>query len=214
MTGEPLREVNFYLPTRSVAALKLIPGFESFDPNLEVLHCDKPGTGSVDAPRAFHLKLATILRGELNFTPCKSDEELLVLHSTAFGTTKYTKGKPTLASRNLPTDRSGNVASNHKGNLPGDLVAIVAIHVDDLKFAGPRDVINWIITCLEATFGKLITQWHSFTNCGDTSRGYCNTAIGSSSITSRVCGDRRARYAPPPRGRRRREQGPRGRVSR
>ena len=150
LTGEPLREVNFYLPTRSVAALKLIPGFESFDPNLEVLHCDKPGTGSVDAPRAFHLKLATILRGELNFTPCKSDEELLVLHSAAFGTTKYTKGKPTLASRILPTDRTGKDASNHKGILPGDLVAIVAIHVDDLKFAGPRDVINWIITCLES----------------------------------------------------------------
>ena len=53
ITGEPLRDVNFYLNPVSVAVLKQVPGFEDFDPALEVLHCTKPVTGSVDAPRAF-----------------------------------------------------------------------------------------------------------------------------------------------------------------
>ena len=56
MTGEPLREVNFTLPSQ----LRQIPGFESFDPVTEVLHCDKPGTGSVDAPRCFSIKLGRV----------------------------------------------------------------------------------------------------------------------------------------------------------
>jgi hypothetical protein len=56
MTGEPVREVNFYLPARSSVLLKQVDGFQNFNPQLEVLHCDKPGTGSVDAPRCFSLK--------------------------------------------------------------------------------------------------------------------------------------------------------------
>ena len=45
ITGEPLREVNFYLPPGSVSLLRRVPGFENFDPSTEVCHCDKPGTG-------------------------------------------------------------------------------------------------------------------------------------------------------------------------
>ena len=57
LTGEKKREVNFYLPAANVHLLKRVGGFETFDPNREVHHCDKPGTGSVDAPRCFSLKL-------------------------------------------------------------------------------------------------------------------------------------------------------------
>ncbi len=57
LTGEPLREVNFYLPASNIPLLRKLPGFENFDPMKEVLHCDKPGTGLVDAPRAFSIKL-------------------------------------------------------------------------------------------------------------------------------------------------------------
>ena len=53
MTGEPLREVNFYLPADNIPLLRMIPGFEDVNPQTEVLHCDKPGTGLGDAPRAF-----------------------------------------------------------------------------------------------------------------------------------------------------------------
>ena len=46
------------------------------------------------------------------------------------------------------------------------MLAILAIHVDDLKFAGDKQVILEIVGHLETTFGKLIVQWHQFTNCG------------------------------------------------
>ena len=60
LTGETQREVNFYLPKNQISIRRKVPGFEDFDPNTEVLHCDKPGTGLVDAPRAFSLKLARV----------------------------------------------------------------------------------------------------------------------------------------------------------
>ena len=37
---------------------------ENFDPQTEVLHCDKPGTGLVDAPRAFSMKLKRVTETE------------------------------------------------------------------------------------------------------------------------------------------------------
>ena len=70
MTGDPLREVNFYLPSDNFPLLQMIPGFEDFDPQHEVLHCDKPGTGLGDAPRAFSIKLRS--RTRANSCPAKS----------------------------------------------------------------------------------------------------------------------------------------------
>lgn len=55
MTGEPIREANFYLPADSVSILRQVPGFEDFDPLQECLHFDKPGTGLIDASRAFRM---------------------------------------------------------------------------------------------------------------------------------------------------------------
>ena len=59
-TGEPLREVNFVLPSYCIPLLRRIPGYEDFNPAREVLHCEKPGTGCNDAPRCFSMKLAKI----------------------------------------------------------------------------------------------------------------------------------------------------------
>ena len=53
LTGEPLREVHFYLPAQNIPLLMEIPGFEDFSPQLEVLHCERAATGTIDAPRAF-----------------------------------------------------------------------------------------------------------------------------------------------------------------
>ena len=61
-TGEPIREVNFYLPGNCVSILKQVLGFEDFNEHTEVLHCEKPGTGLVDAPRAFSLKLSQVTK--------------------------------------------------------------------------------------------------------------------------------------------------------
>ena len=59
-TGETQREVNFELPASTAAVLRQVPGYESFDHRTEVLHCDKPGTGLRDAPRAFSQKLRKV----------------------------------------------------------------------------------------------------------------------------------------------------------
>ena len=136
MTGEPLRDVCFTLPQHSITALRQLPGYGDFDPASEVLHCVKPGTGSVDAPRAFHLKLAKVTRQQCNLTPTRTDNELLILH------------------RECPQARAG------AGTV---LVAVMAIHVDDLKITGERDTILEIIKHLETTFGKLVLQWYRFT---------------------------------------------------
>ena len=78
LTGEPIREVNFYLPGNCVSILKQVPGFEDFNEQTEVLHCDKPGTGLVDAPRAFSLKLSQATKNRCRMIPSSVDGELVL----------------------------------------------------------------------------------------------------------------------------------------
>ena len=87
ITGETLREVNFTLPYGEdvIACSRQVEGFENFDPKTEVLHCDKPGTGSVDAPRAFSLKLASVTQGKCDLQPTTNDEELCLKHCRKTG---------------------------------------------------------------------------------------------------------------------------------
>ena len=80
LTGEKKREVNFYLPTWSIPLLRQVPGFENFDPKTEALRCDKPGTGLVDAPRAFSMKLSQITRDKCKLIPSQVDPELCFRH--------------------------------------------------------------------------------------------------------------------------------------
>jgi len=80
LTGEPEREVNLYLPAGQIALLRQVPGFESFGPQMEVLHCDKPGTGLVDAPRAFSIKLQMITRDKCKLLPSSIDPEMCFRH--------------------------------------------------------------------------------------------------------------------------------------
>ena len=49
--------MNFELDPRSVAVLRRFKGFEDYDPYYEVLGNTKPGTGGVDAPQCFGIKL-------------------------------------------------------------------------------------------------------------------------------------------------------------
>ena len=78
LTGEPIREVNFTLPRACTDILRQVPGFEDFDENMEVLHCDKPGTGLVDAPRAFSMKLSMVTKDQCHMMPTTVDNELCV----------------------------------------------------------------------------------------------------------------------------------------
>ena len=56
-TNAPLRDVSFELCDRAASVLGRLSGMEGFDPQTEVLHCLKPGTGCRDAPRCFAIKL-------------------------------------------------------------------------------------------------------------------------------------------------------------
>ena len=87
-TGEPLREVNFVLPAYCIALLRQIPGYESFNPAAEVLHCEKPGTGCNDAPRCFSLKLAQVTRNLCHLRPSTVDGELCMQHLVEAGRSK------------------------------------------------------------------------------------------------------------------------------
>ncbi|MCP3885256.1 MAG: hypothetical protein GY700_07245, partial [Propionibacteriaceae bacterium] len=78
ITGEPEREVYFYLPTNNIPLLRKIPGFEDFNAQLEVLHCESAATGTVDAPRAFSLKLGQITSEQCNMKPSHIDRELCI----------------------------------------------------------------------------------------------------------------------------------------
>ena len=130
LTGEKKREVNFYLPAANVHLLKRVAGFESFDPSREVLHCDKPGTGSVDAPRCFSLKLSICTTQDCGMTSSTVDHELCTLH------------------------------------VNGELKVIMTKHVDDLKVAGERKYVDFVLGKIQAMFGNLKIEWNCFTNCG------------------------------------------------
>jgi hypothetical protein len=86
LTGEAPREVCFTLPKGMAAMLRLIPGYEKYDESIHCLECDKPGTGSKDAPRAFSVKLATVTRGKsVGLVPTTYDPELELKHKVTNG---------------------------------------------------------------------------------------------------------------------------------
>jgi hypothetical protein len=80
LTGAPIREVNFYLPATNVHLLQQVEGYSNFNPSIEVLHCDKPGTGSVDAPRCFSMKLSICTTQRCGMESSSVDPELCMLH--------------------------------------------------------------------------------------------------------------------------------------
>jgi hypothetical protein len=75
-TGEQQREVNVYFLASNIPLLRRVPGFETFEPTKEVLHCDKPGTGLLDAPLHFSMKLGIASRDKFGLAPSKTDPEL------------------------------------------------------------------------------------------------------------------------------------------
>ena len=60
--------------------LKTFPGYENFNPRTEVLHMLRPGTGCVDAPRCWALKLTKATNDLFGAKPTKFDDQLIVRH--------------------------------------------------------------------------------------------------------------------------------------
>ena len=81
-TGEQLRVVNFELDPDSAEILLKFPGFEDFSPATEVLSNIRPGTGNVDAPRCFGMKLDIAFK-KFGATGCTHDKHLRVRRSPA-----------------------------------------------------------------------------------------------------------------------------------
>jgi len=91
LTGDAPREVCLILPKGMAQLLRQIPGYESYDERIHCLQCDKPGTGSKDAPRASSIKFATVTRSPtVGLKPTTFDSELEVKP-------KAIKGKPKFA---------------------------------------------------------------------------------------------------------------------
>ena len=80
MTGEPERDVNFELDAKSARVLRQFKGFEDFDPTTEVLHNLKAGTGCVDAPRLWDMKLSQCTNAKIGAKPTTFDKQLIVRH--------------------------------------------------------------------------------------------------------------------------------------
>ena len=75
-TGEPLREFNFDRDLESTISLWQLPRFKGFNRNTVVLGMLKPGTGCVDAPRCFSLKLSRAVADKFGAVPVTYDEQL------------------------------------------------------------------------------------------------------------------------------------------
>eukprot|EP00974_Lingulodinium_polyedra_P028861 2781219-Lingulodinium_polyedra.AAC.1 len=69
------KEADFVLPWGSVSLLQQVPGFESFNPQFEVLPCDKPGTGLRDASVAYSRKLSSAT-SKTGYKPLHTDGEV------------------------------------------------------------------------------------------------------------------------------------------
>jgi hypothetical protein len=86
LTGDEPREVCFTLPKGMAEIIRTLPGYEDYDERIHCLQCDKPGTGSKDAPRAFSVKLASVTRSpQIGLRPTTYDPELEVKHKLRNG---------------------------------------------------------------------------------------------------------------------------------
>ena len=150
LTGEPLWDVSFTLPQTDGPLLRSVEGFENFDFRSHVLHCDKPGTGSVDAPRCFSMKLNLCTSKDCFMQSSSVDGEMCMLH---------------VDEHQRPPSSPQDRVSLIEVKKPV-LVALLTKHVDDLKITGETSWVMWIITRLQDKFGKLKIIWDNFTNCG------------------------------------------------
>eukprot|EP00974_Lingulodinium_polyedra_P077728 7524846-Lingulodinium_polyedra.AAC.1 len=70
-----MQEINLFLPANSIPLLRKLPGFEGFDPQAEVLHCNTPHTEFVDTAKAFSVKLATLTDGKCQMQTSQLDAD-------------------------------------------------------------------------------------------------------------------------------------------
>ena len=157
-TGEPLRVVNFELDPESVEVLRKFHDYEDFDPTTEVLSNIRPGTGNVDAPRCFGMKLDQAFK-KFGASSCVHDRHIRV-RSSASSLIKHTT-----AQNKHSTSDDAEFSSR---DLPNDIDFICSDHVDDIKVGCCEGTFLEFKQCFEKMFGngELEITRANFTNCG------------------------------------------------
>ena len=90
----------------------------------------KPGTGSVDAPRAFSLKLKQVT-DSLGMKSCTIDPELCIMHFQE-------NNKPAATDARARTGRIQSAAGNTSRSSMDTLVALITKHADNFKVCGVK----------------------------------------------------------------------------
>ena len=139
LTGEPLRTVQLDLPANAVPVLRMIPGFEKFNPQLHTLEMERPGFGLKDAPRLWNLRLTQVMH-RLDMKALISDNQIFC---------RWSDGE--------------KKAQTHDFRR---LQMACSTHVDDLKGAATEPVADSFMNILEQEFGKLTRQKHKFEHTG------------------------------------------------
>ena len=105
-----MHETNVASPRPCVYALCQNKGFETFNPDRGALHCDRPGTGTVDAPRSSSIKLPGVLIG-------------LGIKARALGPEAWFLHTPAGELAMLMTERVGDLKAAGPGN---DIVRVLS----------------------------------------------------------------------------------------
>jgi len=145
MTGRPKRTVQLRLPAESVVFLRMIPGFERFDPNAHCLEMLRPGFGLKDAPRLWNQRVGQTMTR-------------MKIHGTVSDPQLYCKW---VRPPGLPLD----FAECQTVALLG-LMMLCSAHVDDFKMAASEEVSDGFMDALEEEFGPLTRQKRRFEHCG------------------------------------------------
>ena len=130
MKDEVQRDVQFTVPPGSAQILQRLPGFEDFNPLVEVLRMLRCGFGLKDAPRLWNKVLRKALQ-DLGLSALQSDPQLFVWHVASSSTQD--------AGRR---GMQGTVGQKR-------LVLVFSTHVDDLKGAGEAEYRRKLIAGLE-----------------------------------------------------------------
>eukprot|EP00971_Amphidinium_carterae_P005715 113295-Amphidinium_carterae.1 len=137
--GDSPREIEKEVSLGDANLVRKQSGFENFNERTECLNLLKPVYGLRDAPRAWERRLRKILTEEASMRSCSLEPRLYYMHVRDIT-------EPDLRKRMEARLRPNGIS------LP---ILVVSTHVDDLKLAGPQEMVEWLVRKLSGPLGKL-----------------------------------------------------------
>ena len=181
MTGKPMRNVEFHLSGEDLEILRSIPGFEDYNPNLEVLEMIKPIYGLKDAPRAWRIKLDRVLRswqlkGSSGLKPLKAAPEIYVAHSME----EAVRPSQISSVEKVLLENARQTGDFNEGSAKSQaiqeeiwtltkvrtLLIILSTHVDDMNGASKKRVAEDIVKHIISTVGDCSCEFNTFAHTG------------------------------------------------